>query len=193
MIRISKEAINLLPLTSWQGPIHLVADHAAAALAVERLGRENLLGFDTETRPAFRKGQKFTPSLLQLAAGEAVYLFQLSRFGLPDGVCELLAAPGIIKAGVAPAFDLQGLQEQAAFSPAGFADLGQMARQRGISNHGLRGLAAALCGIRVSKSVRTSNWALAELSPQQLRYAATDAWVSRELYLRLAAMPELPE
>ena len=95
----------------------------------------------------------------------------------------------MVKAGVALAFDLRSLQEMRPFTPQGFIDLAAMAPQRGVKNQGLRGLAAAVCGIRISKSARTTNWANDALTPQQVRYAATDAWIGRELYLRLAALP----
>lgn len=185
--KISKEAINDLPLASWQGPINLIATAAAAEAAAVHCGREQLLGFDTETRPAFHKGQKFPPSLLQLATGAEVFLFQLQTTGLVPPLLDILCNPAITKAGVAPAFDLHSLQEIAPFSPDGFVDLATIARHRGLKNHGLRGLAALVCGIRISKSARTSNWANPVLTPQQIQYAATDAWISREIYLALAA------
>lgn len=189
--KISKEAINELPLAHWQGPVQVIATAEEAVAAVRQCQCEQLLGFDTETRPAFRKGQKFMPSLLQLATSEAVLLFQVQACGLVQPLLDLLADAAITKAGVAPSFDLYSLQELAPFNPAGFVDLSTMARQRGIKNHGLRGLAALACGIRISKSARTSNWANPSLSPQQIQYAATDAWISREIYLALAAQPQI--
>ncbi len=187
--KISKEAINDLPLARWQGPVRVIATAEEARLAAQQCQSEHLLGFDTETRPAFRKGQKFMPSLLQLATSEAVLLFQVQACGLVPPLLEILTDAAIIKAGVAPSFDLHSLQELAPFSPAGFVDLSTMARQRAIKNHGLRGLAALVCGVRISKSARTSNWANPQLSPQQIQYAATDAWISREIYLALQVRP----
>lgn len=189
--KISKEAINELPLAHWQGPVHLIATAEAAVAAAQRCRREQLLGFDTETRPAFRKGQKFMPSLLQLATATEVFLVQVQATGLVAPLLEVLCNPAITKAGVAPSFDLHSLQEMMPFAPAGFVDLATMARQRGINNHGLRGLAALACGIRISKSARTSNWANPILSPQQIQYAATDAWISREIYRHLNQLPIL--
>ncbi|MCL2459018.1 MAG: 3'-5' exonuclease domain-containing protein 2 [Desulfobulbus sp.] len=187
-VRMSTEAINALPLACWQGTIHCVRTAEEAEEAAVRLASANLLGFDTETRPAFRKGQKFAPSLLQLAAEDEVVLVQLERTGLPVPLRELLENPAIVKAGVAPDFDLKKLQELHPFRPAGFVDLARMASARGIRHHGLRGLAAVVCGLRISKSARTSNWASPQLTPRQVRYAATDAWIGREIYLRLYAL-----
>ncbi|MGE4558888.1 MAG: 3'-5' exonuclease [Desulfobulbus sp.] len=189
--KISKEAINELPLAKWQGPVLLVRTIAEAKEAAALLNGETVLGFDTETRPAFKKGQKFNPSLLQLAGTDTVCLFQLQSTGLPGPIIDLLGNPSIVKAGVAPDFDLQSLQAITPFSPGGFIDLARMARQRGIRDQGLRGLAALVCAIRISKSVRTTNWAKRELTQQQIQYAATDAWISREIYLRLQDLPPL--
>lgn len=188
-VRIGKEEINELPLGRWEGPVRLVRSEDELAEAVARLAGAELLGFDTETRPAFRKGQKFLPSLLQLAAEDEVFVVQLRRTGLPASLLAVLGDARIVKAGVALDFDLRGLQEIQHFQPGGFVELAQMARRRGIRNHGLRGLAAAVCGIRISKSARTTNWANPELTAQQIQYAATDAWIGREIYLRLQAMP----
>ena len=187
--RLSKEDINALPLAYWQGPVHLIATAEEAAAVAQRCSREQLLGFDTETRPAFHKGQKFMPSLLQLATETEVFLVQVQASGMVGPLLDLLANPAITKAGVAPSFDLHSLQELAPFTPGGFVDLSTMARQRGLKNHGLRGLAALVCGIRISKSARTSNWANPHLTPQQIQYAATDAWISREIYLALKGRP----
>ena len=189
MTGMNKEAINLLPISGWEGPVHLVRTPEHVEVAVELLAQESLLGFDTETRPAFKKGQKYAPSLLQLASATEVFLFQLKHTGLPDSLLGILGDERILKAGVALAFDLRSLQEMRAFIAQGFVDLAAMARQRGIKNQGLRGLAAAICGIRISKSARTSNWANEELTAQQIRYAATDAWIGRELHQRLSALP----
>lgn len=187
--KISREVINDLPLGKWPGPIRLVTTLKEAEQAAERLILASILGFDTETRPAFKKGQKYDPSLLQLATGDEVFLVQLQSIGLPQPIRDILASTTITKAGVAPDFDLRSLQAIAAFTPAGFVDLARMAKARGIQNQGLRGLAALVCGTRISKSARTTNWANPELTPQQLLYAATDAWISREIYLRLEELP----
>ena len=186
---ISKEEINQLPLGRWEGPVRLVRTAGEVERVAECLARSCLLGFDTETRPAFRKGQKYSPSLLQLATEEDVFVFQLRQTGLPESLLAVLRDPNIIKAGVALDFDLRSLQELQWFEPGGFVGLARMARRLGIRNHGLRGLAALVCGIRISKSERTTNWANPDLTPQQIRYAATDAWIGREIYRRLQAIP----
>ena len=182
---MGKEDINALPIGRWEGPTRLVRTLEEVLAAVEALSQTPVLGFDTETRPAFRKGQKFLPSLLQLASSEEVFLFQLKHTGLPEPLTTLLGNPAIVKTGVSLDFDLLSLQELHPFHPRGFVDLARIARHKGIKNQGLRGLAAVVCGIRISKSMRTTNWANNDLTPQQMQYAATDAWIGREIYQRL--------
>ncbi len=186
--RMTKEEINARPIRKWTGPVHLVRTQEQVEGAAQILGREQLLGFDTETRPAFRKGQSYLPSLLQLAGERQVYIFQLRHVGLPAPVRAILSNPDIIKAGVSVDFDIRELQKIASFRPAGFVDIGRLAKKAGIRNHGLRGLAAVLLGLRITKSAQTSNWARDQLTPAQLTYAATDAWVSREIHLALARL-----
>lgn len=184
--RISREEINSLPLKGYEGEITVIRDRQDLTSAMAILRREETLGFDTETRPSFWKGTKFPPALIQLAGKEAVFIFQLKHTGLPEELRDLLADPAVIKAGVALKYDLTELQLLAHFQPAAFVDLGELAGEKGLKNHGLRGLAALLLGFRIAKgSTRKSNWENDLLSPVQLRYAATDAWVGRELYLKL--------
>jgi len=183
--RMTKEEINSYPIRKWKGPVHLICSSRELTGAVKKLSREPVLGFDTETRPAFRKGQKYFPSLLQLAGENSVYLFHLKHLGLQEPLISILADPNIIKAGVSLGHDLRELKEMAPFEQAGFVGLGKMSKEKGIKNHGLRGLAAVVLELRISKSAQTSNWARDELTQSQIRYAATDAWVGRELYLKL--------
>ena len=186
--RMSREEINELPLRRWDGPIQVISEPRACEHAVRQLRTEPVLGFDTETRPAFKKGQSFPPALLQLATPEHVFLFQLGGLGLPEGLRDLLTDPAIIKTGVSLAYDLRELNAIAPFTGHGFVDLGHEAKQLGIHNHGLRGLCAVLLGFRISKSSQTSNWSKKQLTPAQTRYAATDAWAGRELYYRIQTL-----
>jgi ribonuclease D len=130
-------------------------------------------------------GQSYPPAVLQLAGEHAAYIFQLRHCRLSKALCRLLANPQIIKAGVAWVRDVQELNKLASFRPAGFVDVGELAKQAGCTHHGLRGLATLLLGFRISKNARTSNWAQATLTQAQIEYAATDAWVGRELYQKL--------
>lgn len=180
--KLSKEEINDLPVRRWEGAIQLVRSPEEQLQAVEALSRHPLLGFDTETPPSFRKGTSHLPTLVQLASSEAVYLFLLRQLPDKTPLAGLLGNPAILKAGVSLEYDIKQLQHVFSFQPAGFVDLGDAAKGHGIGSHGLRTMAAALLGIRISKRAQCSNWASQELKDYQIEYAATDAWISLELY-----------
>lgn len=186
--RMTKEQINACPIKKYQGPIHLIQKPDQVEQAVGQLEKEKVLGFDTETRPTFRVGQSYLPTVLQLVGEQAAYIFQLQHCHLPKALCGLLANPKIVKAGVALDRDVLELNKLAPFKPAGFVDVGELAKKAGCMNHGLRGLAALLLGFRVAKNSQTSNWAQKTLTSVQIEYAATDAWVGRELYHKLQLM-----
>lgn len=185
--RMSKEEINDCPIKRWTGKTTVVRNRKELAAAVNKLAGQTLLGFDTETRPAYRKGERYLPSLLQLAGDDEVFIFQLKHLGLAGPLRKILTNATMIKAGVSLDYDISELNRLARFKAAGFADLGKLAKKAGIKNHGLRGLAAVYLGFRISKGAQTSNWARDVLTRQQIQYAATDAWVGRELYLAQVA------
>ena len=188
--KISRQEIEALPQGFFQGNIHLIDRHSSLKEAVEFLSRQKILGFDTESRPSFRKGQHYAVSLLQLATDHDAFLFRLNRLGLPPSLKKILARSSILKVGVAIHDDLGKLNGLQAFEPGAFHDLQHMAGQYGIEDGGLRKLAAIILGIRVSKAQQLSNWEGDELTPAQLRYAATDAWVCLAMYRRLTGQSE---
>ncbi len=182
---IAKEGINSLPLFRYEGPVELVGSHGAMLAAVAELRGECLLGFDTETRPSFKRGQSYPTALLQLAGEHKVFLFQLLQLPTLAPLCSLLADPAILKVGVAIRDDIKKLRESEDFEPAGFVELADITQKAEVVNTGLRSLAAIFMGVRISKGAQVSNWSRADLSEAQVAYAATDAWVSREIYVRL--------
>lgn len=184
-LHISSQAVLKLPLFRYTGPVKLVNQDKIAVQAVAELESEGLLGFDTETQPAFEKGQSFPTALVQLATAKKVFIFQLGALKKLDWFPRIFSAPQIIKVGIAIDQDIAKLRELSPFEPAGFVDLAHMAAHAGIKNRGLRALAALLMGIRVSKRARKSNWGNPHLSRHQITYAAGDAWLCRELFFRL--------
>ncbi len=182
---ISKDEINRLPMEAYTGPIRLVNDREQLDECLEIIAREELLGFDTETRPAFERGVSYPPALMQLATSREVFIFQFHSLGGLGPLRALLENPNIIKAGVALTDDIKQLNACWAFTPKQFVEIGTMARDIGCHQTGLRSLAALLLGFRISKKEQRSNWARPSLTRSQLVYAATDAWVSRLLYLNL--------
>jgi ribonuclease D len=180
---ISKEDLANLPIRRYEGRVSLVETARELADAREDLRQERVVGLDTETRPAFRKGESYLPCLVQAATAQAVYLFQLSRLDVFPALVELLARPEVIKTGVGLAYDLQQLKRVFPFTVESVLDLGVVARRRGMGQTGVRNLSGMLLGFRIPKGNRTSNWAAPRLTPAQVNYAATDAWACRELYL----------
>lgn len=180
--KLSADEINDLDLAAYHGPLNLVCTSEEMQVAAARLSCEKLLGFDTEKRPSFSKGESHPPALLQLAGEDEVYLFQLHRIGLPVELTRILADGGIVKAGVAVGRDLRELRALTEFEPKGFVDLGARSKRHGLQHHGLRGLAASLLGCRISKGAGLTNWARPDLPERALRYAATDAWIGRRIY-----------
>jgi len=181
---ISHEEMSELPIRRYEGPVHVVADSVGLREAMQDLREERLVGFDTETRPAFKPGESYLPSIAQFATARAVYLFRVQQRELADAMREILSAENVIKAGVSVTDDLRNLKRVFQFDERSVVDLGVVARRHGMKQTGVRNLAGIFLGTRIPKGAKTTNWAARRLTPQQITYAATDAWACRELYLR---------
>lgn len=182
---LSKADINLLPLRKYEGPVEVIGDDERLRAVMPELHAEKVLGFDIEVRPTFKSGDHFPPALVQLAGKNRVCLVQMKKIKDLRPLAELFADARVIKAGVAVQGDIDKLHEVMRFVPAGFVELGKMATRAGIRANGVRTIAAQLLGFRVSKGAQCSNWERAALAPAQVVYAATDAWVCREIFLEL--------
>ena len=181
---ISREEINGLPIRRYEGPVRLIATPPDLQRAMQEIRRESVLGFDTETRPAFRSGESYLPSLVQFATAEAVYLFQVQQGDYSGALREIFSSDKTVKAGVSVSDDLRNLKKLFEFEERAVVDLGQVAKRHGLKQTGVRNLAGIFLGTRIPKGAKTTNWAVRRLTPQQITYAATDAWACRELYLR---------
>ena len=185
--KISKAEINDLPLIAWEGEIQIVESVEKMEAVAATLANEIHLGFDTETRPSFKKGDYYPPALIQLATEHCVYLFRISETGTFDPLLPILESPNILKTGVAIKDDVKELRAMEDFAPSGFIEVADITVKLGYENRGLRALAGLLLQGRISKAAQVTNWARPKLDNKQVRYAATDAWISREIYRQAVA------
>lgn len=180
--RISKDFINTLPPLRFRGHVEVINHPDQIRKATRHLRRHRVLGFDTESRPAFKKGESYPVSLIQLATADTVYLFHLTHIQIDDRLARILTSKRIKKVGIALNNDLDKLSELRPMKVAGFVDLSRIASDKGIVQQGARSLAARYLHRRLIKSSQRTNWARRELTEKQKLYAATDAWVCLELY-----------
>ncbi len=184
-IKITKQEIMELPLSFFEGEIHVISSEKGTEQAMGVLKKEKIIGFDTETKPVFKKGVTHSVALLQLSTKTQAFLFQLKQTGLPQCLIELLSSKSTKKVGVAIHDDIKFLQKLKYFEPGGFIELADMAKERKIVNLGLRSLFALSLGGRLSKGAQLSNWENKELTRAQQIYAATDAWAGLLIYLNM--------
>ncbi|MBD3628123.1 3'-5' exonuclease [Cyclobacterium sp.] len=193
-LKISKQEVNEMELGAFEGEIVLVEDQKALRLMETELLSQSFVGFDTETRPAFRRGVSHEVALLQLATKERAYLIRLNEIGFPDEAKAVLESSRIVKVGAAVRDDIKALKKiSPGFSPDAFFDLNEELKRVGFLNVGVRNLSAMVLGIRISKSEQVSNWEAPALTNKQLLYAATDAWACLEIFLKLYKQGYLDE
>ncbi len=184
---ISAEELDKLDLACFPGKIFVI-DTVGAEFnrAVNYLRSQKIIGFDTETRPCFSPDQpRYGVALLQLSGPEKAYLFRIKSTGMHRRLCNLLSNEKIIKVGAAVNDDIRGLQRYSYFTPRAFVDLQKMVPEFGIRDKSVKKMTAIILGFKISKSQQLSNWEAETLSEAQEKYAATDAWVCREMYLKL--------
>lgn len=183
--RITKSEINKLPLYKYEGKTIVAATEKQIDKAVFEIESHSVVGFDTESKPAFRKGQFNHVALIQVAVPEKVYLLRIHQTGLTNTLIKFLSNDDILKVGIALDDDLIALNRRRRFTPAGFKDLNRIAPTLGIENIGARNLSALILNTRISKNQQVSNWENHVLTSQQIKYAATDAWLCLEIYNKL--------
>ena len=183
-----------LEYASFPGKIYVI-DSVGAEFnrAIAYLRSQKVIGFDTETRPCFSQDQpRYGVALLQLSGPEKAFLFRVNKMGMHRRLCNLLASEKIVKVGAAIHDDIRGLQRKHGFEPASFVDLQKIVWEWGIRDKSVKKMAAIILGFRVSKTQQLSNWEAEKLSESQCKYAATDAWVCREMFLKLMASEKTP-
>lgn len=184
-ISITKDEIMGLPLSSYPGKVVIANTEEQIASAMAEINRSTVVGFDTEARPTFKKGQIRNVSLIQVATDQKVFLMRIKASGLTDELITFLENEDLIKVGIGLEDDYNLLRRLRGFQPGGFLDLNPQMKELGANSIGARNLAAMILEIRISKSAQTSNWENDVLSQKQIRYAATDAWICLEIYNKL--------
>ena len=184
---ITKEEIALLPSAMYEGKVVVVERDEDVDEALEPLLKANVIGFDTETRPSFKRGLLYPVSMIQLGVEDYVVILRLSKINLSKSIQSILSNEKIIKVGVGIHDDLAALQRLSKFEPSSFIDLQNMVGAYGINEKSFAKMMAIIFGVHVSKRQRTSNWAADLLTETQIRYAATDAWGAKIMYDKLVS------
>ena len=188
---IDKAAIQALPLTFFEGEVIVVDKPEMVADAAEYLRQHTVLGVDTEARPSFKRGVHYPTALVQISTLERCYLFRLTHVGMPVEIAQIFANPNICKVGLAFKDDINGLRRRRDFVPANCIDLQSMVCKYGIMEMGLQKIFAIIFGKKISKAQQLTNWENSYLTPEQARYASTDAWATLSIYLALQQVKPL--
>lgn len=182
VVTISKEQLSKLPPAQFQGEIRLIEDETGIEEAVCQLREARIIGFDTETRPSFRKGQSNTVSLIQLSTHSTTFLFRINHTGLARPIVELLEDPEILKVGLSIHDDFHNLNKITELHPKGFIELQNFVKDYRIADNSLTRIYAVIFGKRVTKGQRLTNWEAEHLTPSQQTYAALDALACLQIY-----------
>jgi len=193
-ISIQPEEIEPMPLGAFPGEIKVIDKKGLDWIrAIAYLSTQKYVGFDTETRPVFEPGKPHRHvALLQLSGKDKAFLFRLNKMGLHPLLCKILSNPRIKKIGAATFDDVRGLQYHCKFKAGGFIDLQKIGWEWGIRDKSVKKMSAIILGCRISKAQQLSNWEAENLSAAQQMYAATDAWICREMYLKLLSSKKNP-
>jgi ribonuclease D len=182
LMEITKEEINELPLWKFEGEITVLENDKDWEEVIPKLWKADILGFDTEAKPAFKKGVYNPVSVIQLATDDEVFIIRNLLCGFPGDLVRIFEDPSIIKVGAAIRDDLKDLQKLRKFKPEGFEDISTIASENGVRQIGAKNLTAIFLKKRISKAQQTSNWEREQLTQAQLDYAATDAYLGLKVY-----------
>jgi ribonuclease D len=188
--KYDKRQIPTLPRVLFEGRIFVIFSNREADKAVEYLMQQDILGFDTETRPSFKKGQMHQVALLQVATRDTCFLFRLNRMGITPSLRRLLEDQHITKVGLSLQDDLRALRQRCSFTPGTFIELQKEVKDLGIQDMSLQKIYANLFGEKIAKGQQLSNWEAETLSEAQQRYAATDAWACIRIHEKIIQMEQ---
>lgn len=188
---IDKAVIPTLPVAFFEGEVIVVDRPEMVAEAAAYLRQHNVLGVDTEARPSFKRGVHYPTALVQISTLQRCYLFRLTHVGMPVEIAQIFADPNICKVGLAFKDDINGLRRRRDFKPANCIDLQAIVCKYGIMDLGLQKIFAIIFGKKISKAQQLTNWENSHLTPEQARYASTDAWATLSIYLALQQVKPL--
>ena len=192
-ISISKEQLSSLDRVSFNGKIHVIDTLPKVDKALSELKEASTLGFDTETRPSFKKGVSHNVALMQISTMDDCYLFRINKIGMPDSLRSFLENEKITKVGLSLKDDFGVIHKGYDANMSGFIDLQKIVPQYNISDASLQKIYAILFGKRISKGQRLSNWEAETLTEAQQEYAAIDAWACLKIYYYLESQTFKPE
>ncbi len=184
-ISIDKATLAQLPTAAFQGEIITIQTLEQTEDAIAYLEQHKLVGFDTETKPSFKKGKPNKVALLQLSTDSRCYLFRLNKIGVPDPIVRFLENEGIMKIGLSVHDDFHVMHRTSTVEPKGFLELQDYVKKYKITDISLQKIYAIIFDQRISKSQRLTNWEADELTRGQQVYAATDAWACLQIYKHL--------
>lgn len=180
-----------MPVAAFEGEVVVVDQPDQVADAIAYLRTQKIVGVDTEARPSFQRGIHYPTALVQIASHERCYLFRLTHIGMPQELADFFADEAICKVGLAFKDDINGLRRRRNFTPANCIDIQKLVAQYGILDLGLQKLFAICFGKKISKAQQLTNWENSHLTPEQARYASTDAWATLLIYEDLQAHEQL--
>ena len=192
-ISIPKNIISELPQVTFDGNIYIIDSMSKMSMAVNALRKEKLVGFDSETRPAFFKGKTNQVALLQISSLEDCFLFRTNKIGIPEKLKQFIEDESIKKIGLSLNNDFNAMGRFADITPRGFIDIQSLVKEYDIVDQSLQRIYAILFGKKISKSQRLSNWEAPTLTPAQQQYAAIDALACLEIYNYLKSGQFAPE
>lgn len=192
-VSITKEQVNALPVVEFDGQIVVVDSMDSVNAAIATLRKQPITGFDTETRPSFKRGVLHKMALMQIATPDICFLFRINKIGLPLKLKDYLIDQSVLKVGLSLHDDWNVLHRKYDVQPQGFVDVQELAPKFQIADIGLQKLYAILFEKKISKSQRLTNWEADELTERQQRYAAIDAWACIDIYRRLTDGSFIPE
>lgn len=186
---ISKEDLKNFDIVRYEEEITLVDDAKDLPEVITDLSKEEILGFDTESKPQFKKGQPNNIALLQFATASHVYLIRVCKTGFPPILTDFFNTyPGTF-VGIGLDDDWREIKRAGVdVTPQNVVDLNVLAKTKGFLSIGAKKLCALLLGFTISKGQQISNWEALELSEAQISYAATDAWICRDIYFKLLSL-----